>query len=194
MIEVPRRSETVITVSSDPANPRVGREVTLRFVVVTKTIAPDDTVESEDPATSRQISITDNDNWKFSGGKTGVTGSDGSVQFKATCEEDGVHKATVELGWIKKTVELPACGDLVKPDPSEPAVGDTLEVPVVGAVPAGTYQSTESGCETTYQLWVLGDWAEKRKRARGSTMVLPNVARDLQPASGTDGCTYERTK
>ena len=193
MIEVPRTTKTVIKASSQPAEPPVGRQVKLTFTVTNQTVAPDGTVENEEPVASRQLEIDEIDDWKIDGGKTGVTGDNGTVTFNATCEKDGTHEAKVELGWITQTVSLPSCGDADKPDPSEPEVGDEVTVPIAGPIPAGTYVADDAACVTAFTVWRDDGWARARGRARGKTMTLPDVARDLEPGEGTLGCTYERT-
>lgn len=194
MIEVPRSTETVVEASTDPVDPPVGREVTLRFTVTNQTVAADGTVESEEPATSRQLEVTEYPDWEFSGGRTGVTNDRGVVSFKATCEKEGAHSATVEVGWIVQTVELPACGESGRPTTDDLEVGDDLTVPAEGPVPAGTYVAARGGCSTTFELWEGGGWLDERQRADGRTMTLPDIARDLRPAGGTSACTYERTE
>jgi hypothetical protein len=193
MTEVPRSTETIVTARTDPAEPPVGREVTLRFTVTNQTVAPDGTVESEAPATSRQLEVTEYPGWSFAGGRTGVTNDQGVVSFKATCKEDGTHQATVELGWIVQDVDLPSCGETNGPPTDDIAVGDELVVPTEGPVPAGTYVADRGGCATTYESWD-GGWSGARKRANGRTLTLGAIARDLRAATGTAACTYERTK
>lgn len=194
LAEVPRSTETVVTASSDPEDPPIGREVTLRFTVINQTVAPDGTVEEEAPAASRQLEVIDNPDWEFAGGRAGVTSDRGVVSFKATCQAEGTHEATVELGWIVQRVELPACGEGDRPPTDDIEVGDELVVPAEGPVPAGTYVADRGGCATTYESWNGGGWSGERKRANGRTLRLGEIARDLRPASGTSACTYERTK
>lgn len=193
MIEVPRTTKTVIRASSQPSNPPVGREVKLTFTVTNQTVAPDGTVESEAPVASRQLAVVEHEHWRFKGGKAGVTGEDGKVTFTATCEDEGTHEAVVEMGWITQTVALPACAVEGKPAPTEPEVGDELTVPTPGPIPAGTYVTDDPACVTEFTIWKGADWAGARGKARGTTMKLTDIAKDLQPGPGTLGCTYERT-
>jgi hypothetical protein len=193
MIEVPRTTKTVIKASSQPPNPSVGRAVRITFTVTNQTVAPDGTVEEESPVSDRQLTVKKHDNWRFGNNKTGVTGANGTVSFDAACEEDGTHKATVEMGWITQEVSLPACGPVGKPNPTEPEIGESFTVPFAGPVPGGTYVTTDAACVTFFTGWKDDDWAGARGKARGKTMTLGDVAKDFEPAANTRGCTYERT-
>jgi hypothetical protein len=193
MIEVPRTTKTVIKASSQPSSPTVGRAVRITFTVTNQTVAPDGTVEGEAPVVDRELTVKKHDGWRFGADKSGVTGSNGTVSFDAACEKDGAHRATVEMGWITQEVVLPSCGQEGKPNPSEPAVGDDFTVPTAGPIPAGTYVTDDAACVTLFTVWKGDDWAGARGRARGKTMKLPDIARDLEAGPGTLGCTYERT-
>lgn len=79
------------------------------------------------------------------------------------------------------------------PEVAEVAVGDTISVPVSGAIPAGTYESADAHfCETVYERWVGDRWEERPQVARGWTLGTSTSIRALRAAPGSEPCTYER--
>jgi hypothetical protein len=189
---VPRTTRTVIKATSQPLEPALDREVMLHLTVSNQTIAPDGTVEASEFVADTEVKITAHANWDIKGTKTGTTASNGTASFPATCKKEGTHKATVELGWITQEIDLPACG-VPRPETIELPVGETFLVPEDGPIPAGTYQTNASACETTLEIWSGGKWGERVVK-RGKTLELGDIARDLKAAPGSTPCQYRRIK
>jgi hypothetical protein len=192
LIDVPRTTRTVIKATTQPTDPPVDREVMLHLTVSNETVAPDGTVEETAFVPDTEVKITSHTDWEIKGNKTGTTASNGTASFPATCKKEGTHKATIELGWITQTIDLPACG-ADRPETVDLPVGQTVLVPFEGPIPAGTYQTNASPCETTLEIWSGGKWGERVVK-RGKTLELPDIARDLEAAPGSTPCQYRRIK
>jgi hypothetical protein len=194
LVDVPRGANFVVRVETDPSSPVVGREAEITFTVLREVIAPDGSVEEEVALADWDLELVGVDDWEIRGSRTRTTDDDGRVRFEGTCEERGAQEALVQIGLVSKRVDLPACREPGEPpDPIDVAVGDTVEVPLEGPLPAGVYLAASTDCRTTYVLWgESGDWADDRTVDTGRRMAFDVVARDFRAQGDSDPCTYER--
>ncbi|WP_208026817.1 carboxypeptidase-like regulatory domain-containing protein [Rhabdothermincola sediminis] len=182
----------------DSAEPRVGETVTLRALYTEQSVDENGIVTGEGiPGT--QVRVELDGGFRLDGDATTTTGRDGIATWRLVCTREGQHAATVSTQDLSTRVTLPGCGPRA-PTTTTPAgidvpdfpIGEEFSVPHSGVLPPGTYRTFLRGCATTYQVYVDGRWQEERRTATGPTIELSTPARDFRPASGTDGCRYQR--
>ncbi len=185
----------------DVADPTVGSPARVRALFTQQTVNDNGIVVGEGlGGASVRLNLSEGFAIREGASPTTTTNGEGIASWPVECTREGTHSATVSTEAETATVRLPACGPrpstttTTTPDdldvPDFP-VGEEFDVPFSGIVPAGIYRTFLDDCETTYQVYLNGEWqAERRSSSDEIRLTVP--ARDFRPAPGTDGCSYQR--
>ena len=133
------------------------------------------------------------------------TDVDGVARWNVQCTAAGAHPVSLVGGGQSITLVLPECR-VPKPDettttsststtlgpvPDWP-VGGRFRIPFAGPVPAGTYETKDTGCQVTFELYNNGSWSPVQ--FRGQVVAIPGPGRSFAPQPGTPACTFERIR
>jgi hypothetical protein len=169
-------------------------------------------VQGVPPDESQEVTVTVEEGMEVVGEDRRMTGADGTADFTMVCHVTGPHRLTATAGDLVVTIDLPPCERPPVDAPSTtsttaapPAssttsttvvdidVGESLDPPVAGPVPPGTYEvvADGDGCVTRYEerrgdAWVLID-------ASGGRLTFTGVARNIEARPGTPVCRFRRT-
>ena len=130
------------------------------------------------------------------------TDPDGIARWNVQCSQPGPHPVSVVGGGQSITLVLPDCqvpppeettttSTTPAPVPDWP-IGGRFRIPFAGPVPAGTYQTRDTGCRVTLELYDNGTWSGVV--FRGNVVNLPGPARNFAPEPGAPACTFERIR
>jgi hypothetical protein len=202
-IEVERFTGRQLQAVLDTADPTVGSQARVRALFTEQTVDDNGVVVGRGLSGAQVRLSTDGGFAIREGGATTTTNSEGIASWLVECVREGVHSVTVSTEAETTRVTLPACGPrpttttttTTEPDDLEVPdfpVGEEFAVPYSGIVPAGVYRTFLDECETTYQVYLDGEWQSER-RTSTNEIRLTVPARDFRPAAGTDGCRYQRS-
>jgi hypothetical protein len=161
--------------------------------LLTRTVVDGDGIVVGEPIPGVVIHLNVTDGLTIQGDGATTTGENGIAAWTVRCEREGVHAATLTTEGESTGFTLPNCGPKPQPPSEVPdfPVGQEFTVPRAVPVPLGTYVTQQTGCVTSYQIRIDGQWETARRQSDGNlTLLAP--ARDLQPAPGTPPCTFRR--
>lgn len=175
----------------------VGDQARIRALLTDTTVNADGVVVGE-PVQSVSIQLESSTrDLDIGSDNPATTSGDGIATWKTTCLSEGAHQVTLRAGDTRAVVTLPPCQP--KPTTAPPIavpdfpVGRTFKVPYAGVLPAGTYATTNAGCDTTFEVYVGGAWSSDRQEINGKQIVLTSPARDFRAGGTSKPCEFQRS-
>lgn len=196
-VELERFEGVRLQASADVAAFNVDDTVRVR-ALYTQVVVGDDGIVVGEPVGGAAISLTAGAGLALEGGAEATTDGGGLASWPVRCLQEGSHSVSLTAPAATTSYTLPACGPRATTTTTTPeipafAVGERFTVPRSAPLPAGTYETDQPNCATSFQMFIDGAWQEQRREIRGPVLGLLAPARDFQAVPGTDGCRYRRT-
>lgn len=196
-LELQRIEGKGLTAEFDRAEWSVGDELKVRAVVTDDVVGGDGLITGKPVGdVSVRIETSSNDVEVMTTNPV-TSASNGGVAWTVTCRTIGTHEVRLRAGDTTVTVELPECTD-ADADKTEVVVpefpvGTTFRVPYKDVLPAGSYITYNTGCETSFEVASSGHWTGNRQTVKGPRIVLKAPARDFKAVGESKPCEFQRS-